>query len=151
MPQPISLLFEVFAISQRVKTLLSETMAGSDLRPDEYAVYSVLFDRGPSTPSEIARAAGMPPTTISHYVRAMLERRHATRIPHEQDGRSFRLSLTVRGQVAHRNASMAFANANRFFLDALQLHDREARAVLVEISRAAGEALSHFEEEARAS
>ena len=56
-------------------------MADSPLTPEEYAVYSVLFDEGPHAPTELARRAGMPPTSMSHFVRGMLERGHAERAP----------------------------------------------------------------------
>ena len=39
----LSLLFDVFALGQQVGTLVSSALAGSGLRPDEYAAYSVIF------------------------------------------------------------------------------------------------------------
>ena len=72
------------------------------LRPDEYAVYSVLFDEGPQTPSDLARRVGMPPTTMSHFVRALLERDHAARETVSSDRRSYRLALTPAGLAVAR-------------------------------------------------
>jgi DNA-binding MarR family transcriptional regulator len=135
-----SLLFELFATSQRVRTLVTAAMAGAPLRPDEYAVYSVLVDGGPSSPTALARAVGMPPTTMSHHVRAMLERGHATREREPADGRAFRLALTRAGRRAHRETAAAFELANGRFLAALSLRDGEARAVLRAIGAAADEA-----------
>jgi DNA-binding MarR family transcriptional regulator len=132
-----SLLFELFAASQRVRSLLADAMASAGLTPDEYAVYSVLVDQGPSTPSHMASAVGMPPTTMSHYVRAMLERRHVQRRPNPDDGRSVLLALTRSGRAAHSRAAMAFEEANGRFLDELQRSDRDVRSVLVAMSRAA--------------
>jgi hypothetical protein len=42
----ISLLFDVFVVHQRVRALLARALSGCELRADEYAVYSVLFERG---------------------------------------------------------------------------------------------------------
>ena len=90
----LSVLFELFAAEQRVRTLVMRAMADAPLTPDEYAVYSVLFDEGPQTPTDLARRVGMPPTTMSHYVRAMLDRGHAVRQVVPSDRRSYRLALS---------------------------------------------------------
>jgi DNA-binding MarR family transcriptional regulator len=135
-----SLLFELFAASQRVRTLLADAMADAGLTPDEYAVYSVLVDRGPTTPSEMAGAVGMPPTTMSHYVRAMLERRHVQRRPNPDDGRSVLLALSRSGRAAHAKAAAAFEEANDRFLDELTRSDRDVRSVLRAMNSAAARA-----------
>jgi DNA-binding MarR family transcriptional regulator len=132
-----SLLFELFAASQRVRSLLGDAMADAGLTPDEYAVYSVLVDRGPTTPSQLASAVGMPPTTMTHYVRAMLDRRHVQRRPHPDDGRSVLLALTRSGRTAHTRAAAAFEEANIRFLAELPQSDRHVRSVLQSMNRAA--------------
>ena len=59
----ISLLFDVFVVHQRVRALLAQALSGSELRADEYAVYSVLFERGSLTPTQLAACMAMPVTT----------------------------------------------------------------------------------------
>ena len=54
--------------------MIFAAMAGSPLRPDEYAAYSVVFELRTVTMSELARRLGMPVTTAADYVRAMLTR-----------------------------------------------------------------------------
>ena len=49
----ISLLFDLFAVSNRVRVLLRQAMANAGLRPDEYAIYSAVFKVGPLTISEL--------------------------------------------------------------------------------------------------
>jgi len=112
-------------------------MADAGLRPDEYAVYSVLVDAGPSAPTALSRAVGMPPTTMSHYVRAMVERRTSSAGPIPADGRSFQLALTRDGQRAHARAAAAFEEANGRFLRALAGDDASTRAVLRAMNAAA--------------
>src|SRR4051812_19754156 len=133
----LSLLFDLFATEQRVRTLVLRAMADSELRPDEYAVYSVLFDEGPHTPSDLAKRVGMPPTTMSHYVRALLERGDAVREIVPGDRRSYRLALTPAGLRAHEAAGRAFAEADRRFGDALRIDEEAARTVLAAIGEAA--------------
>ena len=135
-----SILFDFFGAAQRVKLLLADAMADCGLRPDEYAVYSTLVDGGPSSPTRMAEAVGVPPTTMSHYVRAMLERGHVRRSAHPLDRRSAVLALTPAGRGAHRRAAAAFEEANRRFVAALELTDAEARASLRAIRSAAEDA-----------
>jgi DNA-binding MarR family transcriptional regulator len=115
-----SILFDFFRAAQHVRLLLADAMADCGLRPDEYAVYSVLVDDGPSSPTRMAEATGVPPTSMSNYVRAMVERGHAERLRNARDGRSVVLSLTPNGRAAHHRANRAFEEANQRFLAALQ-------------------------------
>jgi DNA-binding MarR family transcriptional regulator len=115
-------------------------MTGAHLRPDEYAVYSVLFDDGPQTPSDLSRRVGMPPTTMSHYVRSLLERGHAERQAVSSDRRSYRLALTPPGLRVHAAASHAFRAADQRFSAALRIDEDAARAAVLAISEAAAEA-----------
>jgi DNA-binding MarR family transcriptional regulator len=133
----LSVLFEVFAASRQVGELLASAMASSPLTPEEYAVYSVLFDEGPHAPTELARRTGMPPTSMSHFVRGMLERGHAERAPDPADRRSYRIVLTRTGLEVHEAASRAFAEADQRFARALAADEEEARAILGAIQRAA--------------
>ena len=56
----ISLLFDVFVLHQRVRSLLARALSGTGLRSDEYAVYSVLFERGPLTPTQLTLDVDVP-------------------------------------------------------------------------------------------
>jgi DNA-binding MarR family transcriptional regulator len=133
----LSVLFELYAASRSVGELVATAMVDSPLTPEEYAVYSVLFDEGPHAPTELARRTGMPPTSMSHFVRGMLDRGHAERSPAAGDRRSYRIILTPAGLRAHAAASSAFAEADERFVRALAVDEEDARAVLRAISRAA--------------
>jgi DNA-binding MarR family transcriptional regulator len=140
-----SILFDFFRAAQHVRLLLADAMADAGLRPDEYAVYSVLVDDGPSSPTRMAEATGVPPTSMSNYVRAMVERGHAERVRNARDGRSVVLSLTPSGRSAHRRANRAFEEANQRFLAGLEDADAafdDVRAVVRTVS-AAAETASH--------
>jgi DNA-binding MarR family transcriptional regulator len=130
-------LFELYAASRAVSELVSTALSDSPLTPEEYAVYSVLFDEGPHAPTELARRVGMPPTSMSHFVRAMLERGHAERSADPVDRRSYRIVLTAAGRSAHAQAGAAFGEADQRFVRALAVDEEEARAILRAIGRAA--------------
>ncbi|HSL76264.1 MAG TPA: MarR family transcriptional regulator [Candidatus Limnocylindrales bacterium] len=141
----ISLPFDVFALSSRLGAYLDRALAGTGLRPVEYAVYSLMFEAGPRTPSELAAALGVPPSTMSGYLRPMLERGHARRIPNPADGRSFRVVLTDAGRGAHRAANPAFSGADQAILDALDRPSDEIRAAVQALSDAIDTAASRLD------
>jgi DNA-binding MarR family transcriptional regulator len=142
----ISLPFDVFAVSSRLGAYLDQALAETGLRPVEYAVYSLMFEAGPRTPSELAAALGVPPSTMSGYLRPMFERGHARRIPNPTDGRSFRVVLTDAGRGAHRRVHPAFSDADQAILDALDRPADEVRDALEALADAidrAAAALGH--------
>jgi DNA-binding MarR family transcriptional regulator len=104
----ISLLFDLFAVYQRVGGLVAAALDGAGLSGDEYAVYSVLFDLGPLTATEMAGHLGMPLTTVLDHLRAMDRRRHIVRVPHPADGRARQVRLSPAGLAAHRRAHAAW-------------------------------------------
>ena len=104
----ISLLFDLFAVYQRVGGVVSLALDGAGLRGDEYAVYSVLFDLGPLTATEMAVHLGMPLTTVLDYLSMMDRRRHIVRVRHPLDGRARQIRLSPQGLAAHRRASAAW-------------------------------------------
>jgi len=126
----ISLLFDVFTVGNRVRALLVQAMAGSGLRPDEYAIYSAVLEVGPLTISELAQVMGMPLTTVSDYVRTMTARGHALRSRNPADSRSYLVSLTEDGVAAHHQAMVAFVAAIERVRAALPIAEQDlARAL----------------------
>jgi len=123
----LSILFDVFELGQRVRTLLSTAMQDAGMRPDEYAAYSVVFEAGPLTATEMARTLGMPITTAADYVRAMVGRGHVRKDTNPADNRAYLLALTPAGKRAHRRASACFEKAYQAFVRELP-PEREADA-----------------------
>jgi DNA-binding MarR family transcriptional regulator len=132
----ISLPFDVFAVSQRLGAYLDRALEGTGIRPTEYAVYSLMLEAGPRTPSELAAMLGVPPSTLSTYLTAMLTRGDARRIPNPADGRSVRVVLTDRGRGVVRRINPAFSRAHFALNDSLGLRVEEVRAVLIELGEA---------------
>ena len=82
----------------------------------------------------------MPPTTMSHFVRALLERGHAVREVVAADRRSYRLALTTAGLRAHAAAGRAFREADRALHGGPHGRRGRARATLAAIGAAASAA-----------
>ena len=143
----ISLLFDLFVVNQKVRRLLGIALEDAELRSDEYAVYSVLFEQAPLTASEMARRMGMPLTTVLDYVRAMDERGHLRRNRHPRDGRSQQLSLTMAGTAAHRRTN-AYWEVMRVRLErGLSMPVRDVRRALHALDDATTAALQATERE----
>ncbi|MEO8626231.1 MAG: hypothetical protein ABI452_05985 [Candidatus Limnocylindrales bacterium] len=136
-----SLLFDLFAANQQVKTLLTVAMADAGLRPDEYAVYSGVFEFAPIAPTDLAAVVGMPPTTLSHYIRHMRELGHLIEKRDPADGRSRALSLSPSGLAAHRRANRAFEVAYAAFVQRIRSETRVKNA-LAAVETAARDALA---------
>lgn len=132
----ISLAFDVFAVSQRLGAYLDRALAASGIRPSEYAVYSIMLEAGPRTPSELASMLGVPASTLSTYLTAMLSRGHARRIPNPADGRSVRVVLTDPGRAVVRRVNPAFTRAAQLLEGNLDRPVEEVRAVLLELGEA---------------
>jgi DNA-binding MarR family transcriptional regulator len=107
----ISLPFDIFELSTRLGTYLGHALHGTGVRPAEYAVYSLMLEAGPRTPSELATMLGMQLSTMSTYLGAMLGRGDAKRIPNPSDGRSVRVVLTDRGRGVVRTVNPPFTQA----------------------------------------
>ena len=107
----ISLPFDIFELSTRLGTYLGHALEGTGVRPAEYAVYSLMLEAGPRTPSELAAMLGMPLSTLSTYLGSMLGRGDAKRIPNPSDGRSVRVVLTDRGRGVVRTVNPPFSRA----------------------------------------
>jgi DNA-binding MarR family transcriptional regulator len=108
----LSPLYYVFAASQQAKVLLGEALAGAELGPEEYAVYSAARELGPVTPTELARHLGMPVTTALDMVRAMVRRQHVEKVANPRDGRSYLVQLTPEGHRVHDETEELFARAD---------------------------------------
>ena len=145
----ISLLFDVFVLHQRVRSLLARALSGTELRADEYAVYSVLFERGPLTPTQLAASLAMPVTTTLDYLRVMTRRGHVQRAPHPADGRSYTVSLTFDGLTAHQRTSAVWNVAVRRLEEALSVPVPQVRAALQALDDAVAAALDRFADSER--
>ena len=117
----ISLLFNFFVTGQRIRRLLGEAMAPSGMKPDEYAVYSLLFERAPLTATEMSDFLGMPLSTVLDYLKAMTDAGHLSRLRHPDDGRAVQLRLSARGMAAFRRAHDYFEVVHRQFVSSLAL------------------------------
>ena len=131
------MLFDFFVASQRLRRVLTSALEPSGMRPDEYAVYSLLFESGPMTASEMSEGLGMPLTTLLEYLRAMCAAGHAVRTAHPFDGRAVDLSLSRAGVAAHRRANRRWEAVRRRIEGELEVPLPQLRRALQALGSAA--------------
>jgi DNA-binding MarR family transcriptional regulator len=105
---PSNVLFDTWLTARAAIALLDGALAGTGLNAEDFAVYSVLRGAGEISPGELARWMSAPATTVSSYVRRLVARGHAQQVPHPDDRRSYRLTLTDAGRQAHVTAAQHF-------------------------------------------
>jgi len=144
-----SVFFEVYALNQSIRRLLAIAMADSPLTPEQYAIYSAIFEDERITPSRMSERLGMPLTTVMDHVARLEVRGHARRTPDARDRRATLITLTAQGLAAHRVANQFFERAYDHFADGLAIDEASATRS-VDLIRDAVEAAIVALEEARA-
>jgi len=133
----VSLLFDFFVTAQRLRRVLSNSLAEAGMRPDEYAVYSLLFDRGPLTATQMAEFMGMPLSTVLDYLKAMTAAGHIVRTSHPFDGRALELSLNRSGIAAHSRAHAHWEVVRRQIEGRLSMPIDQVRRALIALDDSA--------------
>ncbi len=100
-----NVLFRLFILGQLADDLLGRAMVDLELNPNDFAVQSAIRAFQPVTPTRLSALLGMPPTTLSSYLRRLEARRQIRRRPNPEDGRSSLLTVT---KVGERNVLAAF-------------------------------------------
>lgn len=130
------MLFDIWLVTHLTTNLLDEALRDLAVTADEFGLYSLLYELGPTTPTQIARWTGMAPTTVSGMARRLSARGHLTHLPNPDDARSRLLALTddgdrVTGEGGHRLAALMPG-----LLDALGPHASPTHVGLRRLDRA---------------
>jgi DNA-binding MarR family transcriptional regulator len=103
-----NVLLQVFIVGELSGELLGRELRETGLSPGHFAVLSVISSIGPITPTDLSRVLGMPPTTVSSWVRRLRARKQITRRVNPDDGRSALLEVTPAGRAAIELAQPIF-------------------------------------------
>jgi DNA-binding MarR family transcriptional regulator len=140
----------LFATDQQLSRLLAAAMADAPLRPDEFAVTSVLRLVGPVRPTALAELTGLRPTTLSNYLRRFEDAGLVRRRRDPADGRAHLVALTARGTRETVACFPAFEGAISAFRKALAdegVPERDVIDTLEAVSRALATATARLTEE----
>ena len=147
MPGKGSLLYDTFVLNQSVGTMLGKALSPTPLSPEEYAIYSHIFEYDRCTPSEMARDLGIPLQTVSDWVALLRKRGHLVSTTNDQDRRSYRMSLTDEGLQLQRETNVYFERAYRLFIKGLGKSEREMRTYVQQMTQAVHNATAAIERE----
>jgi DNA-binding MarR family transcriptional regulator len=93
------LLQELYTTGVLVGMLVDEELANEGLPQQLFSFLGWVSRLQPVTPTTLAAETGLPPTTIRDYVRRLVERDDLRKVPNPNDGRSYHLVLTRKGQM----------------------------------------------------
>jgi DNA-binding MarR family transcriptional regulator len=97
--------------SQYVGQIVDHQLAPLGVPPSLVALLTHVRDTEPVSPSELARVAGSPPTTLRDNIQRLVDRRLVRRVPNPRDGRSYLLKITPTGRRALNAADPALLTA----------------------------------------
>ena len=97
--------------SQLVGQIVELQLEPIGVPPYLLAVLTHIRDLAPVSPTAVAAASGMPPTTLRDNIQRLVERGLAVRVPNPDDGRSYLLAITPRGESVTRSAGPALLDA----------------------------------------
>jgi DNA-binding MarR family transcriptional regulator len=135
----VSVLYDCFLLIQQLRPVLARGLEGTPLRGDEYAVYSLLAEQGPLSPTVLARRTGLPATTMSDHVRTMTLRGHLSRERDPRDARAALLRLTAEGLAVWAATSARFSVVAGQVERALGPQEGPVRAALARLTQVLSE------------
>ncbi len=138
-----NVILDLYVLQQRVGEFMETALAGTEVRPAEFAVFSQL-GREPMTPREISQRLGVTSSTLSGLLGAMQRRGDLRRTKNPDDGRSYRVELTTSGKARLRRCRTAFQKALETLDATLPQPADELRRSLLLIDAATEEAITRL-------
>jgi DNA-binding MarR family transcriptional regulator len=120
-----------------LRELMKPAFEGADVTGEEYGVLGVLHFFPDRTPTELATALGIPPTTVSRHVARFVRDGLAERAPNPEDGRSYLLRPTKKGSTIVETIAPRIAELVGALGDVSEQPLTEIAAALVSLEDAA--------------
>ena len=132
----MSLLFDLWLLTNTVSGLLDDALEGEKLSGDDFGLYSLLRVFGPASPTEISQWTGRGTTTISAALKRLSLRGHTKQQANPLDGRSYRVALSASGVKAHEASAKPFLKVMKFVSEALGSEEWHQRISLQRLDSA---------------
>jgi DNA-binding MarR family transcriptional regulator len=126
----MSILFDIWLISNLTAGLLDDDLMQSGMSGDDFGLYSLLKAFGPAAPGQISRWTGLRPTTVSATLKRLAARGHTVQQRNGADGRSYLVALSEEGQGAHARTAQVFWDETRKLAQLLGPGDAARRQAL---------------------
>jgi DNA-binding MarR family transcriptional regulator len=131
---PSNIWIDVFSVNQVMRAVIDRALAG--VAGPEFALYSVVAQQGPVSPSQVSRVLGLPLTTASDRLNRAVERGHMSREVNARDRRSYLFSLSEEGRTLVAAGGRPFGALARRVEQRLELPVEEVRAALAALDQA---------------
>lgn len=132
-----TILLDLFLTNQHRKRMIEAALVRTELPPEDYPVYVIVGAEGPWTPTRLAARLEMPLSTVLFRLGRLERRGHAERVPNPDDGRSYLIRLTKKGEQLLAQARPAFRDYAEAVEDRLGPERVESlRAALDELRQA---------------
>jgi DNA-binding MarR family transcriptional regulator len=105
MKERAGILLTAWTAAQWIDQLITGELKAAGRWTPRYALLSMIHIREPITPTALARAMGLAPTTLSDRLAELLELGHIRRTVNPEDGRSYLIDTTTAGLRALADAS----------------------------------------------
>ncbi len=143
------LLQELFSTGLLVGLLVDEELARAGVEQQLFSFLGWVAVLQPVTPGALAAETGLPPTTIRDYIRRLVERGDVGKVPNPNDGRSYYLVLTRKGQTLANRGWPAVMEAFRRVARHLERPAAEHLVASRELRRAVKQAIAETDTQSR--
>ena len=137
-----TIFLDAWTAAQRVDQLVTRELKAAGVWTPYYALLSMICIREPITPTALAQAMGIAPTTLSDRLSELLELGHVRRTKNPRDGRSYLISSTAAGKSAVDRAAPVTWHAQRVVVRHLNKPLPAIEAAIADLSRALDAALA---------
>jgi DNA-binding MarR family transcriptional regulator len=126
-------LLELAVTNAWVSQLFDQELVRRGLQPAQAGVLAIIGMNQPVTPTQLENEMGLPGATLRERVGSLLESGLVERAPNKDDGRSYLLSTTPKGDEVLENSAAAVRTVQRELEKVLGFSLQDLRRSLVEV------------------
>ena len=142
MPRKPTIFLDAWTAAQRVDQLITRELKTAGVWTPYYALLSMIVIREPITPTALAEAMGLAPTTLSDRLAELVELGHVRRTKNPRDGRSYLIQSTPAGRRAVDRAAPVTWHTQQNVVRHLSRRLPAIEAAIADLSRALDAALA---------
>jgi DNA-binding MarR family transcriptional regulator len=141
-----TIFLDAWTAAQRVDQLITRELKTAGVWTPYYALLSMICIREPITPTALAEAMGLAPTTLSDRLAELFELGHVRRTKNPRDGRSYLIQSTAAGRRAVDRAAPVTWRTQQNVVRHLSRRLPAIEAAIADLSRALDAALAESPE-----
>jgi len=131
-----TLFLDVWTAAQRVDQLVTRELKAAGVWTPYYALLSMICIKEPITPTALAQAMGIAPTTLSDRLAELVELGHVRKTKNPRDGRSYLIRTTAAGRRAADRAAPVGWSAQQVVVRHLKRRLPEIEGAIDDLTRA---------------